>query len=99
MSRIRLYAAVLAALVIGVLLTGGATAAVPDPPTITSMPSKLSNESSPKFEFTDTDVTATFECRLDSKNAADFSPCTNPKTFSSPSLLDGPHTFDVRAVN
>jgi hypothetical protein len=94
MSRVRPYAALLTALVVGVLLTAGATAAMPPEPTITVKPSNPSDQSSPTFEFSDTDVTATFECRLDSQP---FAACTSPAML--PTTPDGPHTFEVRAVN
>lgn len=35
-----------------------------------------------------------FECRFDSP---DWTPCTSPQSYGS--LLNGPHTFEVRAVN
>ncbi len=37
---------------------------------------------------------ATFECRVD---AGGWATCASPKTY--PSLTDGPHTFDVRALD
>ncbi len=40
---------------------------------------------------------ATYECRFDSADEADWETCTSPA--SSPSLADGPHTFDVRATD
>lgn len=60
------------------------------------------------FTFTGTDnVTSPdgllFECRLDSDNEADFAECTSPWTYPNPEvpepLTNGPHTFDVRAVD
>jgi hypothetical protein len=51
----------------------------------------------PSFDFSSTDGAATFECRVDSTDDADFAPCSAP--FTTPELSDGLHTFDVRAVN
>jgi hypothetical protein len=38
-----------------------------------------------------------FECRLDSTDAAAWSPCSSPQAYTP--LPDGAHTFEVRAVN
>jgi hypothetical protein len=43
------------------------------------------------------DPAATFECRLDSANPADWAPCTS--SFTTPPLADGAHLFEVRAVD
>jgi hypothetical protein len=43
------------------------------------------------------DPAATFECRIDSADPADFAPCVTP--FTTPALADGPHVFEVRAVD
>ncbi|MCX5742430.1 MAG: Ig-like domain-containing protein [Proteobacteria bacterium] len=48
---------------------------------------------SPVFTFISTDVTATFECKVD---AATFAACTSPLTIA-PALADGAHTLEVRA--
>jgi hypothetical protein len=94
-SRLGLYSALLVALVVGVPLAAGAPEAQPPPPTITStLPSTVSTDAKPTFAFSDADPAATFECRL-TPEMADFSTCPNP---FSPSLQDGLHTFDVRAV-
>jgi large repetitive protein len=44
------------------------------------------------FTFTATEENVTYECRLD---GGSWSPCTSPTTYEG--LLDGTHTFDVRA--
>jgi hypothetical protein len=50
------------------------------------------------FEFSSpNDPAATFECRIDSADPADFAPCVSP--FTTPALADGPHVFEVRAVD
>ena len=54
------------------------------------------------FAFTGTDdvtpsLLLTYECRLDSTNAADWGSCTSPVTYADLSL--GDHTFEVRAVD
>jgi hypothetical protein len=43
------------------------------------------------------DPAATFECRLDSSDDADFAACTSP--FDTPALSEGVHVFEVRAVD
>jgi hypothetical protein len=59
---------------------------------ITVHPTTVSNNPTPSFQFTSTDGTATFECRLDSGS---FIACVSPQTVGP--LSDGPHTFEVRA--
>ena len=64
---------------------------------ITANPSNPTKTTSATFSFTGTDPSPssggpTFECKLD---AASFAYCTSPKTYSG--LVDGPHTFEVRA--
>jgi large repetitive protein len=67
---------------------------VPPPPKLTKWPADPTNDTSPTFEFSD-DAGTTFKCRLD---GGGFSTCTSPKTYAGP-LSDGPHTFDVKAVD
>jgi hypothetical protein len=93
-SWVRLYAAVLAAVVVCVPLATAATTNAPPEPTITVKPSNPSNQSSPTFEFSDGDSGATFVCQLD---GSAFSNCTSPTTYGP--LDEGAHTFDVKAVN
>jgi hypothetical protein len=68
----------------------------PPDTTIVSGPSGTTNDATPTFTFSSPDPGASFECRLDSNQEADFDPCTSPKSYS---LSDGPHTFDVRAID
>jgi large repetitive protein len=65
---------------------------VPPETRIDSGPSGPSNDSTPTFEFSSPDPTATFECQLD---GGAYATCTSPTTLAS--LSDGPHTFNVRA--
>lgn len=51
-------------------------------------------DSTPTFEFTSPDNSASFECRVDS---AAFANCSSP--FTTGALSDGSHTFEVRAVD
>jgi hypothetical protein len=62
--------------------------------TIDSGPRGLTLDTTATFTFSSTDAGASFECRFDT---AAFRPCTSPDT--SVALADGPHNFDVRAVD
>jgi sugar lactone lactonase YvrE len=67
------------------------------PPTVTidAAPPAWSVTTDATFKFSSsTDADATFECRLDS---ASYAPCTSPQSFSS--LVEGSHTFYVRAID
>ena len=64
----------------------------PPVPTITSGPSGTTTGSD-TFTFTG-ETGATFECRVD---AGAWAACVSPKAY--PTLADGPHTFDVRAID
>ncbi|MCP4543229.1 MAG: DUF11 domain-containing protein, partial [Chloroflexi bacterium] len=70
----------------------------PPDTTITVQPSNPDNNPIPSFEFTGDDLTgsgvASFECQLD---GGGWSTCTSPHTTAS--LNDGPHTFEVRAID
>ena len=63
---------------------------------IDSGPSGPTNDASPSFSFS-SEAGASFECRLDSSQEADFQPCSSPKPYGS--LPDGSHTFEVRATD
>jgi hypothetical protein len=54
----------------------------------------LTNDSTPTFEFAADEPGSTFECRVD---AEAFAPCGTP--FSTATLADGAHTFQVRAID
>ena len=68
---------------------------------IDSHPSALSASAAAKLEFSGSDAggsgVASYECRIDSTEASDWKACTSPKTYAS--LTDGPHEFEVRAVD
>lgn len=98
MSSVRPYAALLAALVIGVLLTAGATAAVPDPPKIDSHPADPSDSSSASFTFSH-DTNVKFQCQLDSGSFSDCGSDVKSSSVDYSALVDGSHTFNVKAVN
>ncbi|MGH3145384.1 MAG: hypothetical protein ACRDTR_06230, partial [Rubrobacter sp.] len=69
--------------------------------TLTDQPAQNSNSSSATFSFTGTDnapaADLQFQCRLDSMDPAAFGSCSSPENYSS--LGEGPHTFEVRAVD
>jgi uncharacterized repeat protein (TIGR01451 family) len=70
---------------------------VPPDTSITTMPLNPSSDSTPTFAFTGTDNltpagSLTFECQVDSGG---FIACTSP--YTTLTLSDGPHTFQVRA--
>jgi hypothetical protein len=92
--RVCVYAAALAALVVGVPFAGGATAAAPTAPTIISGPAQYTNETTASFSFSDVDPLVTFQCELD---GGGFAPCASGVTYSS--LSEGSHTFGVKAVD
>lgn len=66
----------------------------PPAPTVTTGPAALTNATTATFGVHDSDPTATFACSLD---GAAFAPCAVPATYSS--LAEGPHTFDVKALD
>lgn len=70
----------------------------PPVPTITSKPTNPSNNTSPTFEFTDSEAGVSFECKLDPGGV--YAACTSPKAYSG--LTGNPntnYTFRVRAVD
>jgi large repetitive protein len=90
-----LYAATLVALLLGAPLALSAPTDQPQPPTIDSKPQSLSTDRSPSFAFSDSDLTVvSFECQLD---GLAFVPCTSPQSYSN--LVDGSHTFEVKALD
>ena len=62
-----------------------------------SGPVGSTSDTTPSFGFSSGDGSATFECRIDSANVADFAPCTS--SYTPPALSEGTHRVDVRAVN
>ncbi len=70
----------------------------PPETTIISKPALLDNNPTPTFSFSGDDGAgsgvASFMCRVD---ADPYAACTSP--FTSPSLTDGFHTFDVYAID
>jgi hypothetical protein len=66
---------------------------LPPETTITSGPTGPTNDATPTFAFTSSEP-GTFQCRLD---AASFVACSSP--FTTATLTDGPHTFEVRAID
>ncbi|MCP4540894.1 MAG: DUF11 domain-containing protein, partial [Chloroflexi bacterium] len=77
---------------------GDVTDTTPPDTTLTSTPPDPDNDPTPTFEFTGDDGggsgVASFECQVNSNG---WVVCTNPYTTSS--LLDGLHLFEVRAVD
>ena len=99
MNRLRPLFPTLAALAVGVALTGSArseVAADPPKPVITDAPPKLSGSKDASFSFTEADPTATLWCRLDD---GAFSPCDSPTSQRYQDLTDGKHKFSVKAID
>ncbi len=65
----------------------------PPPPVLTGTPTAVSGDAV-SFSFTEAEVTATVECRLDSDP---FAACTSPVEYAS--LSAGSHTFQARATD
>jgi hypothetical protein len=70
--------------------------AVPPETTIEFGPSGLTRDSEPRFGYSSSDFRARFECSLD---GGPFSPCPTYVERIEPALVDGPHSFAVRAVD
>src|SRR6185369_3893200 len=69
--------------------------------TITEQPPALSNSAAASFAFSGSDTggsgVASFQCRIDSSQAADWAACISPRNLSA--LADGSHKFEVRAID
>jgi hypothetical protein len=66
--------------------------------TIDAGPSGPTDDPTPSFAFSSDEPGSSFECRFD---ADPFAPCSGPgETHTPPDPLpDGPHTFEVRAID
>ena len=62
--------------------------------TIDDGPPPTTADPTPTFEFSSDDPNASFACKVD---AGAFAACSSP--FTSPTLADGSHTFQVRATD
>jgi hypothetical protein len=67
----------------------------PPAPQITAEPQDPSGSSSATFSFTDADPTVAFKCKRDGEP---FSDCSS-KSVTYTGLLDGSHTFGVKAID
>jgi len=97
MNGVRLYIALLAALVIGGSLAAGAAADPPDPPKIDSHPTDPSNSNNASFVFS-ADSEVTFRCQLDNGSFSDCGSDVENSSVDYSGLGDGSHTFNVKAV-
>ena len=70
--------------------------ATPPQTTLSGGPAPVIRSTSVDFTFSAPEPTD-FECRLDSTEALDWSPCASPKHYSG--LANGTHKFEVRAVD
>jgi hypothetical protein len=62
--------------------------------TIDDTPVSLSNVAAPTFQYSSTDATATFECKVDE---GEFAACVSGDAITA--VTDGEHTFTVRPVD
>lgn len=89
-----LRAVLLGAVLLSLVFAADAAAAET---TIDSGPSGTTTDNTPTFGFSSDEPGSTFECRLD---AAPFEACSGPGgTHTTPTLSDGPYTFEVRAID
>jgi Calcineurin-like phosphoesterase len=72
----------------------GSDTQAPEDTNIDSGPSGIANDASATFGFSYSEAGASFECSLD---GSAFDACTSPQEY--PDLADGPHTFEVRAID
>jgi len=98
-DEVRVYNRGLSALEVASDRDTGVAGGTPPPPdttppdtTISSGPSGTVSTGDASFAFSSTESGSTFECRLD---GGAWGGCTSPKSFIS--LVNGSHTFDVRA--
>ncbi|WP_346027530.1 FG-GAP-like repeat-containing protein, partial [Arthrobacter parietis] len=70
--------------------------AAPTTTIVSPFPSSPGADTTPTFNFSSNEPTATFECALTPSNAI-FTACTSPKTWDQ--QLSGSHRFDVRATD
>ncbi|MGH2756339.1 MAG: plastocyanin/azurin family copper-binding protein [Actinomycetota bacterium] len=66
----------------------------PPVPSITANPPATNPSPNASFSFTDAESGVSYECKID---AGSFTACSNPKSYSS--LVNGSHTFSVRALD
>ncbi len=68
---------------------------------IDTHPLAISSSADASFAFSADDGSgsgvASFQCRRDSAEAADWEPCSSPKAYKA--LAEGAHTFEVRAID
>ena len=68
---------------------------------IDTHPSALANSGNANFTFSGSDSdgsgVASFECRRDSSNPANWAACSSPTNYTA--LADGAHRFEVRALD
>ena len=65
--------------------------------TIDSRPAASGNQPDVSFGFSSDEAGATFECRLDSTDDAEWAACTSPAQYTA--LSEGNHLFEVRAID
>lgn len=94
MPRKPALAALIAMIALAALPNGGSASTTNT--RIISGPSGTIFTDSATFAFTSPEDGG-FQCRLDSRDWGDWGDCSSPRSYSS--LADGPHRFEVRALN